>query len=175
MVIRGVFLYPQRAARAAGYDQLFHGSLSGGLRRSGDDGQPLQQGRVVASFSTNDPAVALLRTSDGIWQGTWASRTTQAAQSVTISLQAQNVDQSLSGQTTVQIRSNLNPDQPSIAPGGVVNAASFKGDTPLSPGEYISVFAAKLAKEFQAAASLPLPARLGDTVVAIAGKRLMAH
>jgi uncharacterized protein (TIGR03437 family) len=131
--------------------------------------QPLTDGKVVTTFSTNDPLKPLLHTGGGIWQGTWASRTDTTAQTVTITVQAQSSDQKLNGQTQVAIRSDLNPNQPSISPGGVVNAASFRGDTPVSPGEYVSIFGARLAKEFQQAGSLPLPPLLGDTVVGIGG------
>jgi uncharacterized protein (TIGR03437 family) len=134
-----------------------------------DCGAPLTAGRVVTTFSTNDPQLGLLHTGNGIWQGTWASRTTTAAVTVTIKVQAESADQKLTGQTQVAIKSDLNPDQPSIAPGGVLNAASFKNDTPVSPGEYVSVFGSRLAKDFAQAGSLPLPSMLGDTLVAIGG------
>jgi len=134
---------------------------------------PLAQGQVTASFSNNDPSLALLSLGDGTWQGTWASRTTTA--NVTVTVRAVSIDATLSGQTTVSVRSDLSPNQPSIAPGGVLNAASFRGDTPVSPGGYVSVFGARLAREFQAATSVPLPPILGDTVVVIGGKSAPLH
>ena len=135
-----------------------------------DCGAPLTDGKVTTTFSTNDPLLALLHTGNGVWQATWASRNTaNAVATLTIKVQAVNHEQTLTGQTQVAIRSDLNPNQPSIAPGGVLNAASFRGDTPVSPGEYVSVFGSRLAQSFQSAGNLPLPTTLGDTVVAIGG------
>jgi uncharacterized protein (TIGR03437 family) len=140
-----------------------------------DCGAALEKGRVTAIFSSNDPQLELFHTGNGIWQGTWASRTTGATANLTITVAAQSADQTLAGQSQVAIRSTLNPDQPSIAPGGVLNAASFRGDTPLAPGAYVSVFGARLAQKFEAASALPLPSSLGETVVAIGGKVAPLH
>ena len=141
-----------------------------------DCGSALNDGAVLASFSTNDPVLALYPTGSGIWQATWSSRTTTTATTnVTITVKATSSDQKLVGQTQVAIRSDLNPDQPSIAPGGILDAASFQRNSPVSPGEYISIFGSRLAKEFLAAGSLPLPPTLGDTVVSVGGKVAPLH
>jgi uncharacterized protein (TIGR03437 family) len=132
-----------------------------------DCGTALTEGKVITSFSTNDPLLPLLHTGNGIWQGTWASRSANAA--LTVTVKAQSSDQKLAGQAQVAIRSDLNPNQPSIASGGILN------DTPVSPGEYVSVFGARLAGQFQQAATLPLPMTLGDTLVAIGGMVAPLH
>ena len=137
-----------------------------------DCGAPLTDGKVTTTFSTNDPLLALLHTGNGVWQATWASRNTaNAVATLTIKVQAVNHEQTLTGQTQVRpsaaTSTRTNPRSP---PRCVLNAASFRGDTPVSPGEYVSVFGSpRLAQSFQSAGNLPLPTTLGDTVVAIGG------
>ncbi|MEP7352152.1 MAG: hypothetical protein ABI824_02870 [Acidobacteriota bacterium] len=134
---------------------------------------PMTQGQVKASFSTNDPAVSLLSLGDGTWQTTWSSRTTQA--NLTVTLQATNLATGITGKTTVAIRSDLDPDQPAIFAGGVVNAASFGGEALVSPGEYVSIFGALLAREYMIAPTAPLPTTLGDTSIILGGKALSLY
>jgi uncharacterized protein (TIGR03437 family) len=53
--------------------------------------------------------------------------------------------------------------QPSVAGGGVVNAASFK--TPVAPGSLVSIFGTNLATKLAQADSIPLSKSLGGVTV----------
>jgi uncharacterized protein (TIGR03437 family) len=67
------------------------------------------------------------------------------------------------GQFTLEVKA-----PPTIAAGGVVNAASF---TPkVAPGSLFSIFGSDLAAATQSAASLPLPTSLSGTSVTVGGK-----
>jgi hypothetical protein len=62
--------------------------------------------------------------------------------------------------------------QPVIAPGGVVNAASYAGGTGpagLAGGSIATIFGTGLAASTETAQSLPLPLRLGGTSVSVYG------
>lgn len=59
---------------------------------------------------------------------------------------------------------------PSIAPGGVVNGASFApAPAPVAPGSIISIFGANLAFSTAAASQAPLPVQLAGTSVTVNG------
>lgn len=57
--------------------------------------------------------------------------------------------------------------QPVIALGGIVNAASY--NQPVVPGSIIAIFGTNLAGKVYSAAATPLPATLGSTSVSING------
>lgn len=57
--------------------------------------------------------------------------------------------------------------RPSIAPGGVVSAASYT--QPITPGSIVAIFGRNLATEVLSAGTTPLPTHLGDTSVSIGG------
>jgi len=136
-----------------------------------DCGQAFTSGSVLATFTNGDPQLSLVSLGDGRWTGTWQSQ--KPAQTVTVTAGALSADQTLKG--TVQIagtlQANSNPP-PAVAPGGVLNAASYQLRGPLAPGSLIAVFGALLAQDNVSASALPLPDNLGQTSVTIAGRKL---
>jgi len=90
-------------------------------------------------------------------------------------VRAQNFQPLLDGTATTSGSLPDNPDQPVIAAGGVVNAASFRPNAALAPGSYVSIFGSRLAREMSIAPSLPLPAQLAGTTATIAGRALPLH
>src|SRR5438045_7779227 len=58
---------------------------------------------------------------------------------------------------------------PSVASGGVLNAASFDRAMPVTPGSLISIFGSNLAATTATADSIPLSTRLGGVGVTING------
>ena len=59
---------------------------------------------------------------------------------------------------------------PSVASGGVLNAASFDRGMPVSPGALISIFGSNLAATTALADSIPLSTVLGGVKVTINGR-----
>ena len=57
--------------------------------------------------------------------------------------------------------------QPSVAPGGVLNGASFIKGQPVSPGSIVSVFGTNLSSGLQIADSVPLSTSLGGVTVTL--------
>jgi uncharacterized protein (TIGR03437 family) len=137
-----------------------------------DCGQALNAGSVGATFSTGEPRVELVGVGEGRWVGTWASRTAQKS-GVSLTVRARNLgDPPLEGQAAVTGGVKENPDQPLIASGGVINAASFRTQAPVAPGGYVAVFGSKLATGLTVAKGLPLPAEMGDTVAVLGGSAM---
>lgn len=58
---------------------------------------------------------------------------------------------------------------PQVAPGGVLNGASFDKTQPVSPGSLISIFGSNLAATTATADSIPLSAVLGQVSVTVNG------
>jgi uncharacterized protein (TIGR03437 family) len=65
-------------------------------------------------------------------------------------------------------------DPPLLAPGGLLNAASFSLQTPVAPGTLVSIFGSKLtdASTPQVASTYPWPTQLGGTSVTIGGEAI---
>jgi len=131
----------------------------------------LTAGRVVVTFSNGDPPLNLTSLGDGRWTGTWQAQTATAG--VNITANAQSADQQLTGTTTVKggLQQNANPP-PVIAPGGVLNAASYSLNSSLAPGSLVSIFGSLLAQSAAQASALPLPTTLGQTSILIAGRKV---
>ena len=136
-----------------------------------DCGQPLTKGAVTTSFSNTDPSLTLNSLGDGRWTGTWQAQ--NATANVSVSANASNADQSLSGSSQVSggLNKNANPP-PLVVPGGVLNAASYQLQGGLAPGSLVSIFGSLLAQGAVSAPSLPLTSTLGGTTVTIAGRKL---
>jgi uncharacterized protein (TIGR03437 family) len=136
-----------------------------------DCGQPLPKGTVTASFSNTDPSLTLNSLGDGRWTGTWQAQ--NPAANVSVSANAVSADQSLSGSSQVSggLNKNANPP-PLVAPGGVLNAASYQLQGGLAPGSLVSIFGSLLAQGAVSAPSLPLTSTLSGTTVTIAGRKL---
>jgi uncharacterized protein (TIGR03437 family) len=141
------------------------------LRVVDDCGQALTSGAVTASFSNTDPSLNLNALGEGRWAGTWQAQ--NAVSSVSITASASTADRSVTGtaQVTGGLSRNANPP-PVVAPGGVLNAASYQLQASLAPGSLISIFGQLLSQGTVTADSLPLADSLGATVVTIAGRRL---
>ena len=127
-------------------------------------------GAVVASFTSSDPAVSLNSLKDGRWVATWQPRVSAAQ--VTITARASETQPSLQG--TAQLGGGLvpNPLVPIIGAGGVVSAASYAKQAPISPGGFISIFGSNLSGGMFASSKLPLSTQLGGTQVTLGGKVL---
>ncbi len=71
------------------------------------------------------------------------------------------------GWTAFLLCCHANAQQPVVAPGGVVNAASLS--QPVAPGSIVSIFGTNLADAVHSAVATPLPINLGGTSVTIGG------
>jgi uncharacterized protein (TIGR03437 family) len=136
-----------------------------------DCGTPLIRGTVTANFSNTDPALPLNSLGDGRWTGTWIAQ--NLASSVNVTANAQAIDKSLTGSTQITggLTRNANPP-PVVAPGGVLNAASYQLQGSLAPGTLVSIFGSLLAQGAVSAPALPLTNSLAGTSVTIAGRTL---
>lgn len=135
-----------------------------------DCGNPMTTGSVLVTFSNGDPPVLLVSLKSGRWTGTWQPRGSRPA--VTVTATARLAAPSLEGTTqlTGGLQANANP--PVLNAGGVVSAASFTSQAPLSPGSMISIFGSQLATGQTSAGQLPLDTQLSGTLVAIGGRPL---
>jgi len=141
------------------------------VRVTDDCGNAMRAGSVVASFSNGDPPLNLSPLLDGRWSGTWQPRNSSVPQ-VTVAVQAQMLEQRLSGaaQVTGGLRAGATP--PAVGAGAVVSAASFAPQAPLAPGSFVSIFGSRLAERLAVSSSLPLENSLAGTVVTVAGRAL---
>ncbi|HTM50992.1 MAG TPA: hypothetical protein VL285_19985 [Bryobacteraceae bacterium] len=136
-----------------------------------DCGQQLVSGSVVATFSNGDPPLYMAPLKDGRWAGAWQPRNQRTPQ-VTVTVNAENPGAVLRG--SIQITGGIQPnaDPPVISAGGVVNAASRSGDSPLALGSLVSVLGSKLADQSMTVSEPPLPTDLAGTSVLIAGQSI---
>src|SRR5262249_8173942 len=134
-----------------------------------DCGKPLTTGGVVVSFSNGDPPVSMQSLKDGRWAGTWQSRSSRQAELV-VKANAREPLQNLQGSREIKadLRAAQNP--PVVGPESVVSAASPLPHVPISPGSMIAIYGERLAEREEVAQSLPLPDRLGETQVLMAGR-----
>jgi uncharacterized protein (TIGR03437 family) len=134
------------------------------------DGSPL----VQASFSNQDRRVDLQHTGNGVWAGTWTP--VNGSGPVTVEVNALLLlggNRSQAGGASISGQLNQPGQQraPLVAPGAVVNAASYEGAV-VSPGGYVSIFGVKLADNTGQAGSVPLPTDINGTKVTLAGRDL---
>ena len=136
-----------------------------------DCGSPMIKGSVVASFSNGDPPLPFISLKNGVWSSTWQARNTDVSQ-VIVSVTAEIPEQKLQGTAQVRggLRSNVEP--PVLGAGGIVNAASYAADAPLSPGSMVSIFGANLSQGESESENLPLSTKLAGTLVMIGGRQL---
>ena len=135
-----------------------------------DCNRPLESGSVVASFSNGDTPVSLQSLKNGRWQATW--RPAGGATGVSIRVEATAQDSPLTAFTTVSANVSGRLDPPAFTAEGVVSAATPVGFTPIAPRALVSIFGERLADGVAAAGSTPLPDRLGEAQVVMAGRRL---
>jgi uncharacterized protein (TIGR03437 family) len=137
-----------------------------------DCGDPLIEGSVVSEFSNNDPPVLLTSARDGKWSGIWQIRSAGASE-VTVSVTA--AEPSLNIEGTAQVTAALRRSSevpPVIQSGGIVSAANFAAQRPVSPGGFVSIFGARLADQLAVSDKLPLPTELANVSASIAGRRM---
>ena len=151
-------------AATAGWPQLVQ------LRVVDDCQDPQVKGRVRVTFNNGDPALTLTPQADGVWAGTWSPG--RVAAKIDLSARAESFDPDLAGTqaATGGLRDDAN--RPRIVPGGVFSEASLKKGDPVAVGSNITVQGVRMASGAAAATTTPLPSRLGETTVLVAGKAL---
>jgi uncharacterized protein (TIGR03437 family) len=131
-----------------------------------DCGNAPASATLVASFSNGDAPLALASLGNGIYSATWKPGTA-APTSVTV----QSFLSPLVSASTIltgQVSAN-SASPPFVAPGGVVNGASFAAGAAVAPGSIISVFGSNLATSDGNGASFPLPTALAGIKLTIGG------
>ena len=131
-----------------------------------DCGVPMVSGEVTTNFSNGDPSIALTSLKDGRWAATW---TPQFASSQAVVTATAVDSRHLTGTAQVTVGFQQFAQPPVVKAGGIVNAASFVPQAPLSPGAMISIFGSKLADK-GGASTLPLPVDLGGSSLIVAGR-----
>jgi len=129
---------------------------------------------VTASFSNGDPDLQLVSEGGGQWSGTWIpSQMPGSGSAVTVTIHASYF--SLGSQLTLQtgtasvMGSLLSSVSPLVAPGALVDAASYLISAPVAPGELISIFGSNFAVQPSSAPGTPLPSSLAGTSVLLGG------
>jgi len=133
-----------------------------------DCAQPLTDGRVTVSFSTGDPAIALVSEGGGRWSGTWAARTVNAR--VTLNALARSLSPALEGTGKLDVGVRADNTRPLIAPGGVRSAASQLEGRPVPMSSPIVILGSQLVPGPSTAAVSPLPTELNGTSALIASR-----
>jgi trimeric autotransporter adhesin len=131
-----------------------------------------QNASVSVAFRSGDASLSLVNTTDGKWSRTWtpkaagtgAPATTTATTTAFMVLPNGTI---LKAQKDTDVTISTASTLPIVSTGGVVNAASFAGDTPLAPGSLITVFGASIANAGpgQSAGTVPVPTALNGTEV----------
>ncbi|HTM51826.1 MAG TPA: hypothetical protein VL285_24190 [Bryobacteraceae bacterium] len=134
-------------------------------------GTPLEDGSVVAEFSSGDPPLSLKPITNGRWDATWQTRGGQGS-GVTITVKARSRQGNISGVKQVAGGLGANQLPPVIAPGGVVNTANPAPQQPVAPGSIISILGDQLSEGQSTYSTVPLDTQLAGTTVLI-GDRLM--
>jgi uncharacterized protein (TIGR03437 family) len=130
---------------------------------------------VAATFSNGDRGISLMPGGSGIWSGTWQPQNA-ANGSVTVAITAfmsASNGQVLASQIDLTATIAGVAPTPVIAPGGVLNAASFQVDAPIAPGSLISIYGSQLADgPGQSFSTTPVPLELNGTQVRIGDRSL---
>ncbi len=137
-----------------------------------DCGLPMRGGSVVVSFSNGDSPVAMQSLGNGRWHGTWPSRN-MVNPRVIVRVEAEEPARLLKG--TREERADLSAAQtpPAIETGSIVSAASGVPHTPLAPGGLIEIYGTRLTEgAAESPTTTPLPTRLADATVVMAGRAL---
>jgi uncharacterized protein (TIGR03437 family) len=139
-------------------------------------GKPVTSAAVTATFTNGDSPRPLVHVGNGRWTATWQPQKpvpagTPAAVQITAFL---GLGVSiLSYQLDIPVTFGAPSSVPIVSSGGVLNAASFAGSTPVAPGSLIAIFGANLATGNPGQSAVaPLPIRLGATQVLLAGRAL---
>ncbi len=157
--------------QALGFTTPAGAPLAVETRVTGNDGQPLRQGQVVASMVGSVGTVTALthiESDPGRWSGTVAVPSS-ANPSVALQLIASDPSGGLTG--CLELTGSVDPSSaPNIATGGVLSTASFDVGAPVAPGGMVAIFGSGLADGSTSATSLPLPTLLGSTRASVAGR-----
>jgi len=135
-----------------------------------DCAQPLTDGRVAVSFSTNDPTISLVSEGGDRWAGTWAARTVNAK--VTLTAQARSLTPILAGSGRLEMGVRADATRPLIDPGGIRGLASQLEGRPVPMAGPVLILGSQLVPEADIAIISPLPTELKGTSALIAGKLL---
>ena len=129
----------------------------------------------MSRISTGEPGFDMVNVGGGKWQKSWqpkAAANTTVRGYMTVAVPRQNLNV-FSDQMPVDIAMTAGNTVPVVEPGSVLNAASFRANSPVAPGMLISVFGTELAENpGQVAASVPLPTELNNTEVRLGDKPL---
>ncbi len=164
-------LFPVVASLAGGFSVTAAWPIPIEVQVVDDCGNPMTSGTVAASFSTGDAPLALENLDNGGWEATWQTQFVSAAAQISIAARMGPPTITGSTQATGTLVTNTSPP-PSIAEGGVLNAASYARNAPIAPGSLVSIFGSNLADSVGKAAIFPLPTDLNQTEVLIAGQNL---
>jgi uncharacterized protein (TIGR03437 family) len=101
---------------------------------------------VLATLSDGDANVPLVHIGNGVWAGTWTPVNSSSGP-VGVNVTASNTSASLlqSGQATALTATVTPGTSPTVASGGVLQAASFVPGAPIAPGSIVSIFGSNLA------------------------------
>ena len=135
-----------------------------------DCGNLMTAGSVTASFSNSNPSLPLTSLKDGRWSATWQPRGGSAQ--VVVTVDASELAPAIQGTENVGGYLAANPSVPSVNDGGVVSAAKYAPNQPLSPGGFTSIYGLNLSSGQNPALALPLPTMLGPTEVVLGGRPL---
>jgi uncharacterized protein (TIGR03437 family) len=129
----------------------------------------------MSRISTGEPGFDMLHVGGGKWTKSWSPRAaanTTVRSYMTVVVPLPNARFFLDSLPVDVVMTGSNA-VPLVEPGNVLNAASFKQNTPIAPGMLISVFGSELAEDPGAVAStVPLPTELSNTEVRLGDKPL---
>jgi uncharacterized protein (TIGR03437 family) len=135
-----------------------------------DCGAPLDEpSTVVVSFSNGDPPLELQSLKGGHWAATWTTSGSALAH-VNLTIQANDPQRQLQGTSQVSGGLQTPTDPPAFTAGGVVSAAEPRSFVPVAPGSIVSIFGNLLAQDTMSNTSVPLPTKLAETSVLLAGE-----
>ncbi len=164
-------LYPVFTQLGSGFTTTAAWPTSLELRVIDDCGTFMTTGAVIATFSSGDPAVALIGLRDSRWTSTWQPRAASTT-AVTITATAQMIAPPIKGTTSIGGNLQPNASAPVIAAGGAVNAASLTPLAPIAAGGLIRISGSNLAQGSTLSTDLPLNTEINGTQVLLAGRPL---
>ncbi|MGD1070506.1 MAG: putative Ig domain-containing protein, partial [Bryobacteraceae bacterium] len=134
-----------------------------------DCGQPVTNGRVVATFSNGDPALPLnaASTTSGIYVGTWTPRNASGQVAIVATATASGFSAA-----TAQIVGQVTPNAaPLLNVNGTLDAFATGPEVgaPVAPGTIVQIYGSNLAAQVTTNSTVPLPTSLGQTSVYIGG------
>jgi uncharacterized protein (TIGR03437 family) len=167
-------LLPKFTSLANGFSVPLNQPTNVEVRIVDNCGNPLTSGTVKARFSNGDSELELRHTKDGSWSGTWQPLKTEGQVRISVIALAGQGNNVFGGRTDPPLTGNLRSGAtvPLVAPGAVLNGASFVANAPVAPGSLITIFGSRLADEQVTATSSSLKTELGGSEVVLGGKPL---